>query len=155
MKNNKINKFIEDAGGFGIEDAPFQIIAAVLILVVTAGIGIHIWNNFQCGNQCQDAAEAALEIHKYSKIVSAKSAGATDVIHVRIPQGFTISFSGGDIVLSETGTNRCDCDIGTKDLNVEDVYITGNDLVGPNDFRLKLEFKINIEQSTVEVTEVS
>lgn len=148
-------KFINDKGGFGIEDAPFQIIAAVLILVVTAGIGIHIWNNFQCGNQCQDAAEAALDIRKYSKLVSAGSEGSQKVIHCHIPQGFGISFRSGDVVLEEID-DKCGClEAREKTLGVEGVHITGDDLVGPGYYKLKLEFQINMGQSTVEVAEVS
>ena len=149
MKNKISNNFIRDKGGFGIEDAPFQIVAAVLILVVTAAIGIHLWNNFQCGNQCQDAAEAALDIHKYSKLVSAGSEGSQEVIYCRIPQGFEISFNGG-IILDGT-KNKCGC-ITTKTLEVKGVSVEGQRL-GQGYHKLALRFEIEDKKSKVFVGE--
>ena len=144
LKNKIKNNFIEDKRGFGIEDAPFQILAAVVILVVTAGIGMHLWGNFNCGNQCHEAAETALDIHKYSKLLSAGSVGSQKIIHCRLPQGFEITFSNGNFTLDGTG-NKCDC-ITTKELGVEGVNIDGSgigDTLDSGYHKLKLVFEID------------
>ncbi len=146
------NKFIKDNRGIGIEDAPFQILAAVLVLVVAVGIGMHIWINFNCGNQCQNAAESALDIQKYSNLLSAGSDGSQKIIYCKLPQGFVMTFTDGDIVL-DGSDNECDC-FGIKTLNVEDVEVTGVPLTS-GQHKLKLEYKIEGGQSKVEVTKLN
>ncbi|ODS40873.1 MAG: hypothetical protein A7315_07455 [Candidatus Altiarchaeales archaeon WOR_SM1_79] len=131
QKKLKAREFLNDKRGFGVEDAPFQIAAAVIVLLVTVGIGAYVLNSFQHGNECQKASEAALEIQKYARLVSAGSEGSRKIISVGLPDESSITFDGDILLYTGEGC------VGNKTLSVEGISIQGNQL-GPGSHNLKL-----------------
>lgn len=138
---------MNDKGGFGIEDSPFQILAAVIVLLITAAVGAQLLNSFMHGSECQKASDAALEIQKYANLVSAESAGSKKIVSVSIPAESRILFNGG--VVLNTRSDRC---VGNKTLSVEGVSIQSSEVLNPGYHTLELEFLISHGDAIINVT---
>jgi hypothetical protein len=85
--------------GFGVEDAPFMLLAAVVVMLIITWIGISIMASFVEGNEHQSAVEASTEIYKRAKLLSLGYDGSSDRLQVSIPRGYEIKVDGNVVAL--------------------------------------------------------
>jgi hypothetical protein len=81
--------------GFGVEDAPFMILAAVAVMMLVVWIGVSAMAQFVSGNERQAAVEAAADIYARARLVSLGYEGSSDRISVSLPRGYAIRVDGG------------------------------------------------------------
>lgn len=91
--------------GFGVEDAPFMLLAAVAVMLLITWIGINIMASFVEGNERQSAVEASTEIYKRAKLLSLGYGGSSDKLQVSIPQGYQIRVDGNVVALHGVDVN--------------------------------------------------
>jgi len=115
--------------GFGVEDAPFMILAAVAVMMLIIWIGINVMAQFVEGNEYQAAVEASTEIYKRAKLVSLGYDGSSDRIKVSIPQNYAIAIDGGSVVatgltkVNESFTNATEL---TEPMSIQGIEIVSD-----------------------------
>jgi len=92
--------------GFGVEDAPFMILATVMVIMLVAWLGISIVSEFVEGNEMQAAVDASTDIYKRAKLLSLGYEGSSDRITVMIPQGYSLLLDGSITPQKETYVNE-------------------------------------------------
>jgi hypothetical protein len=92
------------------------------------------------------AIDAVQIIYNSADLLSAGAEGSTRTLWTKVPEGYEISFSGGEIRLSDTSGP-----VG-QPMRIEGVRLEGNDLKGGK-YHLKLEYAIHDGESKVTVSE--
>lgn len=140
LKNNK---------GTGMQDSPFMVLVAVLVLVFAAALGVYLLKNFLDVQRQTNAVDAAENIYNTADLLSAGAQGSTRTIWVSLPEGYTIGFSG-NLTLTDAGGNL----IGSP-MHIEGVPIAGNALTVGKKYHLKLEQEASGNGTEITVSEIS
>ena len=123
---------LKDNKGTGMQDSPFMILIAVLVLVFAAALGVYLLKNFLDVQRQTNAVDAAENIYNTADLLSAGAQGSTRTIWVKVPTGYSITMDG-DVTLKEGD------EIVGKSLHISGVRITGNSLPGQdNNYQLRL-----------------
>jgi len=91
-------QLLRNRKGFGVEDVPFMILAAVAVMMLIVWIGMNAMAQFVEGNEQQAAVEASAEIYKRAKLVSLGYDGSSDSFAVSVPRNYALVIDGGQIV---------------------------------------------------------
>jgi len=91
--------------GFGVEDAPFMLLSAVVVMLLITWIGINIMASFVEGNERQSAVEASTEIYKRAKLLSLGYDGSSDRLQVSIPKSYQVKVDGNVVALHGVDVN--------------------------------------------------
>lgn len=114
--------------GFGAEDAPFMILAAVAVMMVVTWIGINAMASFGEGNERQAAVDASTEIYKRAKLVSLGYDGSSERIGLSIPRGYAMRIEGSIVALGGVVNGSTDNATElTEPMVVQGIHIVGND----------------------------
>jgi len=114
--------------GFGTEDAPFMILAAVAVMMVVTWIGINAMAMFVEGNERQAAVDASTEIYKLTKLVSLGYDGSSERTSLSIPRGYAIIIDGSvGAVSGVVNGSIINATELTEPMILEGIQIIGND----------------------------
>ncbi len=114
--------------GFGVEDTPFMITAAVLVMMVVVWVGSSALATFTNGNERQAAADAASEIFKRARLVSVGYDGSSDHLKVFVPEGYAVHIDGSVVALGNC-TNGTEGAVElTQPMAIQGVSIVGGDI---------------------------
>jgi hypothetical protein len=91
-------QLLRNRKGFGVEDTPFMLLAAVAVMMLVVWIGMSAMAQFVEGNEQQAAVEASTEIYKRAKLVSLGYDGSSDSFAVSVPRKYALVISRGEIV---------------------------------------------------------
>jgi len=126
--------------GFGVEDTPFMITAAVLVMMVVVWIGSSALATFTNGNERQAAADAASEIFKRARLVSVGYDGSSDRLRVSVPEGYALRIDGSVVALGNCTNGSVDGAVElTSPMSVQGVSIIG-DTIGPGEHKVSLVY---------------
>ena len=115
--------------GFGTEDAPFMILAAVAVMMVVTWIGINAMASFVEGNERQTTVEASTEIYKLARLVSLGYDGSSERVCLSIPSGYAVIIDGSvGAVSGVTNGSIINATELTEPMILEGIQIVGNDL---------------------------
>ena len=128
-------KFHNDEGGFGLQDSPFMILIAVIIIAFVAVLGIHITSSFMDVQEHANAVAAAEKIYNTANMLSLGASGSSRTIWVKIPGGYDIDFNGNVTLRDDKGV------VGVP-LHIDGINITGGGLSGGEKHHLKLGFNV-------------
>ncbi len=132
-----------------MQDSPFMILVAVLVLIFVATLGIYVLKNFLDVQRQTNAVDAAENIYNTADLLSAGAEGSTRTIWVKVPNGYNITLEDGSVTLKENGKL-----IGAP-MHIEGVPITGNDLAGRDEkYHLKLEQSTSSSGTKIVVSEI-
>ena len=114
--------------GFGVEDSPFMILAAVAVMLLVVWIGINIMASFVEGNEKQAATDASIEIYKRARLVSLGYDGSSERVSVSIPGGYAVSVDSSIVALKgvENGTRENTTQL-TEPMSVQGIDIMGEE----------------------------
>ncbi|MBN2517291.1 MAG: hypothetical protein JXB14_00440 [Candidatus Altiarchaeota archaeon] len=87
--------------GFGVEDSPFMILAALAVVFIVVATGVQVMGNFIHGNQHQLTAEAAMEIYKRARLLSLAYDGSFDRFEVSVSEGYAVLLDGNIAALED------------------------------------------------------
>jgi len=125
--------------GFGVEDTPFMIIAAVLVMMVVVWVGSSALVGFIKGNERQAAADAASEIFKRARLVSVGYDGSSDRLRVSVPVGYAVRIDGSVVALGNC-TNGTGSGVElTQPMSIQGVRIVGG-TIGPGQHEVSLVY---------------
>jgi len=129
-----------------LQETPYMVLAAVFILVFAAALGIYLSKNLLDYQRHATAIDAVQNIYNSADLLSAGAEGSTKTLWVKIPEGYEVTFSDGEIRLS--GPNG---PVG-EPMHIDGVRLEGNNLKGGK-HHLKLEYRIHDRESGVTVSE--
>lgn len=112
--------------GFGAEDAPFMVLAAVAVMMVVTWIGINAMASFVNGNERQAAVDASTEIYKRAKLASLGYDGSSERVTVSIPRGYAVILSGSIVAVSTISGPVENSTELTEPMRLQGVDIAGN-----------------------------
>lgn len=142
------NGFYNDDGGFGLQDSPFMILIAVIIIAFVAVLGMHIISNFMDVQRHANAVAAAEKIYNTANMLSLGASGSSRTIWVKIPDGYEIDFNGNITLRDDEGV------VGVP-LHINGINIMGEALSGGEKHHLKLGFYVKDSNSTVTVSVIT
>ncbi len=115
----------------GTEDAPFMVLAAVMVMLLVTWMGINVMASFVAGNERQAAVDASTEIYKRARLVSLGYDGSSERVSVSIPNGYAVLVDGSVVAISVVGESLVNLTRLTVPMSVQGVDIVGDsDAIG-------------------------
>lgn len=143
---------IRNKKGFGVEDAPFMILAAVAVMMLVVWIGINVMLQFVEGNEHQAAVEASTEVYKRAKLLSLGYDESSDRLRVSVPNGYAIRLDGAVVALGEYSNESPENATKlTEPMSLRGVVIAGegSNFIGPGEHDLILVYSKKDEKVVV------
>ena len=144
---------IRNRKGFGVEDAPFMILATVMVILLVSWIGISAISTFVEGNELQAAVDASTDVYKRAKLLSLGYEGSSDRITIIIPPGYSLLVNGGISAQKEDYVNESFTNVtpvgDSLSIRGVPILLEGNDTLpnGKHSIRLIYEDgKISVSQ---------
>jgi hypothetical protein len=127
-------QIIQNRRGFGVEDTPFMILAAVAVIMLVTWMGLETMASFVEGNDYQAAVEASTGLYMRCRTLTLANAGSSDEITIDIPKGYAVSINGSLSSLAidfenETFTNYTNL---TDPLSLKGYPISATDPIVPS-----------------------
>ncbi len=141
--------FLKDTRGSGLQDSPFMILLAVLVIVFVTALGTGIAKSLMDLQQHANAVDAAEKIYDAADLLSAGAGGSSRTLWVNIPAGYEISCDGNLSLKDGKGT------IG-QPLKVDGITFEPATLQGRNEkYHLKIEYASGDGSPTITVSEIA
>ena len=133
--------------GIGIEDTSFMILAAVLVMLVTAGIAGTAMMSFLNDNERQTAFDSASEIYKRARMLSLAYEGSSDVFDIIVPPRYGIRIDDEISALGDAffdnGTLNSASETIASPYVLEGVRLqTDNIIIPPGEHTILLEYSL-------------
>lgn len=136
--------------GFGVEDAPFMILATVAVLMLIVWIGVEAMSSFVEGNEYQAGVEASTEIYKRAKLVTLGYDGSTERVKVTVPDGYGVLVNNSIVTVSyinitdplNSSNSTLNMTGLTAPMLIQGVKIVGanSTFMGPGDYTVQLTY---------------
>lgn len=141
--------FWKDERGTGLQDSPFMILLAVLVIVFVTALGTTIAKNLLDVQNNANAIDAAEKIYNAADLLSAGASGSTRTLWVGIPGGYEISCEENLTLKDDKGA------IGTP-LYIEGIGFEKKTLKGRQEkYHLRLEYVTQDGKSMILISEIT
>jgi hypothetical protein len=133
--------------GLGVEDTSFMILAAVLVMLVTAGIAGTAMMSFLNDNERQTAFDSASEIYKRARMISLAYEGSSDAFDILVPPKYGIRIDGEISALEgaffDNGSLNSEAAAIASPYVLEGVKLqTDDEIIPPGEHTILLEYSL-------------